>query len=558
MTTAIAKSASPAATNAPHGARPDDGWRVVHALPGRIRLRSPRLRGASDLADQIADELLLLPGLRDVRCSIRTGSVLVHFDAARLAPQQIVEALQRADQRAARGQVVPTTLPSWELTPLSLATGAIAEFATIAAAPPTALLLAGAMAPTVATACRDLARGRIGSPLVSTVILASTVASGSYFSAALMALFLRAWDRRYLAGVAQARQRAERRLRTHRAVADCPATRERISTTLHRAIDSACDENTTRGQRFADRTALPTLTTAAVGLAAGDLTTAAAILRPDYGTTPKRAAGLHFAHLAGECAKSGALVLDPAALERIAGSNAIVLDADLARRLQDDPAAALAVERLRTNFKVRLGLLGTIDELVAHEIAGQFHADFVLAAENEDEAAFELQRLQRQGHRLTLVATRAPQNAVTEVVQAAIHVGDTTSHEGSRAHILLFEGNLGGILTLWSYARHRERRHRGALWTTTLANVGCVAGAFVWGFTGLHVVLLTNLATWGAYRASLGARSTVRAGWQVPSPRRHLDRAAGRMRATYSDVVRRARQMRPLPPAEPVSAAMAT
>ncbi|MBX9788938.1 MAG: hypothetical protein K2Y37_08470 [Pirellulales bacterium] len=518
------------------------GWRIVHALPGRIRFRHPRLRGAIELAEAVVDELLRLPGVHHVGTSTRTGSVLVRFDHALINSEQIESALDGVLLRA--GTCPQVGVPSWDLTQLSLATGALTEFATIAAAPPTALLLAGALAPTVATACSQLARGRVGSPLVSTVILASTVATGNYFTAALMAWFLRAWDRQYTGGIARARYQAKQHLRA-RCAGDEASNHDRLSDRLERAIDSACEAQTERGGKFADRAALPTLTTAAIGLAAADLTTAAAILRPDYATTPKRSAALEFACLAGKCAQSGALILEPTALERIAAANVVVIDAELVRRWSADRHAIQQLERLRTELGVRVGVLGVIDELIALEVSGRYQPDFVLAAEGAGEAAFELQRLQRQGHRVVLITGSTPDRLVTQAISAAIQLGDAESSGESHATALVLDGDAGGIVLLWQVARQRRRHQQGALWTTALANAGCVAGAFLCGFTGLHVVLLTNMATWGVHRASLRMSTGQPLVWQVPAAQRQLERAAAKVRTTYNQMLTHAVQMQP-------------
>ena len=68
---------------------------VVHALPGRIRLRIPSLRGnEAGMADYRA-RLVRLEGVRDVRTNPLLGTVLVAFDPARLAGDIVVAASTR-------------------------------------------------------------------------------------------------------------------------------------------------------------------------------------------------------------------------------------------------------------------------------------------------------------------------------------------------------------------------------------------------------------------------------------------------------------------------------
>jgi hypothetical protein len=385
-----------------------------------------------------------------------------------------------------------------------------------------------------------LARGRVGSPLVSTVIMASTLATGNYFTAAVLAWFLRAWERKYADGVEQVRRRADLRARIYPGMDTGGFAREQIAATLDRTIEAACDAQNQQGVRFADATAIPTLAVAGIGLVTADLGTAAATLRPDYKTTPRRSGGLGFARLADECLRAGALVCDPTAFERIAATSAVVFDAATARRIAADPHTTDLCGRFRTEFNLRVGLLGTVDELIAAELSGRFQADFVIAAENADEAAFELQRLYQQGHRMAVVGQAETVAAVTEWAHAAIQVGAGEEPEYSAAHVLLMpmrgiEPAVQGIDQLWRLAHRQRRDVRGSQWTIAAANVGCVAGAFAFGFTSLHVVLLTNLANWGVYRwgtRSVSSRQPARqidARWDVPSTRAAVVEAARRL-----------------------------
>ena len=56
------------------------GVRVVHAIPGRIRLKIPQVRGNSALAAAVEARLSGLAGVRRVEANPVTGSVLVLFE----------------------------------------------------------------------------------------------------------------------------------------------------------------------------------------------------------------------------------------------------------------------------------------------------------------------------------------------------------------------------------------------------------------------------------------------------------------------------------------------
>jgi hypothetical protein len=72
--------------------------RVVHAVPGRIRLRWPALGADLERIEALAAELRAVEGVQSVALSPRTGSIVVAYD-----PETLAEADLRARARAALG-----------------------------------------------------------------------------------------------------------------------------------------------------------------------------------------------------------------------------------------------------------------------------------------------------------------------------------------------------------------------------------------------------------------------------------------------------------------------
>lgn len=66
------------------------GVTVVHALPGRVRLKIPRVKENPELARQAQEKLSQVPGIKEVEANPATGSLLILYDLAMLAS---VEAL---------------------------------------------------------------------------------------------------------------------------------------------------------------------------------------------------------------------------------------------------------------------------------------------------------------------------------------------------------------------------------------------------------------------------------------------------------------------------------
>jgi hypothetical protein len=61
------------------------GIKVAHALPGRVRLKIPRVKENPELARQAQERLSRVPGIRKVKANPATGSLLILYDLAMLA-----------------------------------------------------------------------------------------------------------------------------------------------------------------------------------------------------------------------------------------------------------------------------------------------------------------------------------------------------------------------------------------------------------------------------------------------------------------------------------------
>jgi hypothetical protein len=76
-------------------------FKVVHEVPGRLRLRSARLRQNPALAESLLAQLRAAPGVIAAEASLRTGSLLIRHDGA----------AGRADALRARLAATPYAAP---------------------------------------------------------------------------------------------------------------------------------------------------------------------------------------------------------------------------------------------------------------------------------------------------------------------------------------------------------------------------------------------------------------------------------------------------------------
>jgi len=70
--------------------------RVLHEVPGRIRIQCPGMKHLSEEAAAIRERLNALPGVRSVRVSALTENVLVQHDPGRTTGREVLEAVQAA------------------------------------------------------------------------------------------------------------------------------------------------------------------------------------------------------------------------------------------------------------------------------------------------------------------------------------------------------------------------------------------------------------------------------------------------------------------------------
>jgi hypothetical protein len=70
-----------------------EGIKVVHALPGRVRLKVDRVKGNPPLAREARTKLAKVPGIRQVETKSATGSLLIHYDTDELFSLTSLEVL---------------------------------------------------------------------------------------------------------------------------------------------------------------------------------------------------------------------------------------------------------------------------------------------------------------------------------------------------------------------------------------------------------------------------------------------------------------------------------
>jgi hypothetical protein len=71
----------------------DAGVKLLHAVPGRIRVRIPRIKNDPEYAARIGERLRALPGITAVAASPVTASVVVRYDDATTSFPELIPGL---------------------------------------------------------------------------------------------------------------------------------------------------------------------------------------------------------------------------------------------------------------------------------------------------------------------------------------------------------------------------------------------------------------------------------------------------------------------------------
>ena len=196
-------------------------WEVVSDEPGRLKLRQESLRDDPIVANRVARELRLLPGVQFVKSGDGTGHLVVRYDPSSITARALLgraesTLLEIAPRVVDSPHAVPAT---FGLANLSLGIAAVGEFLVPALLPISAGLLVATNLRTFRAARLQLREKRLGLPVLYLSIVAITLATGQFLASALMTWLFRYWHRRFRVELASERHRLLERTRWEPAMA---------------------------------------------------------------------------------------------------------------------------------------------------------------------------------------------------------------------------------------------------------------------------------------------------------------------------------------------------
>jgi cation transport ATPase len=189
----------------------------------------------------------------------------------------------------------------------------------------------------------------------------------------------------------------------------------------------------------------------------------------------------------------------------------------------DRPQAAAALERIRDRARVPIALVSNRSESDVAALAQRLGVDLYKGGFSTEDTGRFLRACRDRGLRTAFVGHCGRREAAAAEAAVAVSFVNDVDEPAGPAAALLLQPRLERFADLWDIARTHEGRVLDAQKLVLIPNVLCVAGAFLFGFTGLTSVMITNLGTYGLFNRSAGGLREL-----GPSARGRLPAAGGR------------------------------
>ena len=278
------------------------------------------------------------------------------------------------------------------------------------------------------------------------------------------------------------------------------AGRDTAASHLARALDEAARHELStqrRGERLAERAAVPTLALGAIGMAAMGPAGAMAVVHRDYGTGLRMAAPLAMLGALALCAHEGILVKDGRAFERMNEVDTVLFDLSGASGV-DASEFRDVIQGLRSRGIGHIAILSDADEPTTRPLAESLGVDRVFTGISPTGRAGCVERLRAEGRTICLVGDGIHDPADLEQAALSISTRGAASIATDPAQVVLLEEGLARLCAFRDIARDLDRNVRRS-WSMIVApNVACLAGAFTMGFGLMASVVANNVAALAA------------------------------------------------------------
>ncbi len=169
------------------------------------------------------------------------------------------------------------------------------------------------------------------------------------------------------------------------------------------------------------------------------------------------------------------------------------------------PEAAAALRRIRELAPVPVALVSNRSDADAAALAALLGVEIYKGGFSPEDTGRFLRASRERGLRTAFIGhcrRRAEAAAEADVAVSFVAEADEQA-DHSHASALLLQPRLELFADLWEIARSHEGRVHDAQKFVLLPNVLCVAGAFLFGFSGLTAVMISNLGTFGLFNRAV-------------------------------------------------------
>ena len=162
--------------------------------------------------------------------------------------------------------------------------------------------------------------------------------------------------------------------------------------------------------------------------------------------------------------------------------------------------AASAIDRIRRASHVPFALVSPRGGPEVSALAGSLGVEMYRGDFTPDDTAAFLAACKSKGLKTAFIGDCRTNPGAAAEAHVAISLGDDADLDSDPAALLMQQPRLAPLHDLHQISRAHASRVIQAQRLILVPNLLCVAGAFLFGFTGLTAVMLSNLGTLGLYR----------------------------------------------------------
>lgn len=250
------------------------------------------------------------------------------------------------------------------------------------------------------------------------------------------------------------------------------------------------------GQKFAEKTILPTLALAGFGLATGGVGTAVAVMRPDYATGVGLGQGLERLRLSSEAFREGFLIRDHEAFDKIH-----LIDL----WISENPEHQLPVKPGQVVAEVvspdRIDLIHGPDRLTLQGFS---------PIHNDIDRMRLIHLLRSRGLKIGWSgdAVRFPNTA--KFADLALSTNHEIDSRLNPSAIISLQDSPADWNIVHEIFKDEKRESERVRKLALIPNIAAIAGAFTMGFTSLSSVILTNAGIWTVFQRTSKKAGSLR------------------------------------------------